>query len=151
MRFVFVLFAAAALCVSAEEKSENMDNEALLKWIRVVDEKLSHVSLEAPLREGFTPDYLANRTVAHVMARQVARFRSTVATAMIESAKDEARVCVPPHFSPDTVSMVKDELNALGFTAFYVVKDADWCIGDGVSIRVPAPSPTPPPAPQTDL
>jgi hypothetical protein len=136
MRQILVLF----LLLSLGAANNNATNEELPRWMRAVEEILASQSIANPLRPEFTPAYLAKRTRAGALKTQVARFRAAAASSMVECLDTKARLCPAPTISEEAVTIVLDELKALGFEAIQVL-NADWCYKRaGVQIEVLAPS-----------
>lgn len=111
-------------CVLAEDSTT--------KWQQAVEEILASVTL-GPLKEDFSPKYLAQRTRSQALRGQTNRFRAKVATALIECIDTKTTVCPGEHVTDHAVESVVEELKQHGFAEVY------WLKNRCVVVHVPAP------------
>ena len=136
MHWILLCAISTTVVVATSENATEMQ-----RWMRAVEEILASHSISVPLRAEFNPDYLAKRTRAAASRAQVARVRAMVATAMVECADTNVKLCAPPHVVDEAIVVVLDELKVLGFEAFQVLH-ANWCpmAKAGILIHVPGPA-----------
>lgn len=112
------------------------EDEQHTKWVRAVEEILSGVML-GPLKEEFTPSYLARRTREASLKAQTNRFRARVATAMAESLEDHVIVCRFDHIGQSAVDAVIAELRNHTFHSHY---ETGLCgARGGIYVALPEP------------
>lgn len=102
-------------------------------WKRAVEEILASLTL-GPLKEDFSPDYLAKRTYSGALRAQTNRFRAHVATAMVQSLGSKITVCPNETIDDKAVEAVIEEVKQRGFDQVY------WLKNRCVVIHLPEPN-----------
>ena len=107
-----ILFLLCGFAFATQEQNHT-------KWMHAVEEILATVTL-GPLKEEFTPSYLAKRTQSGALRMQTNRFRAQVAASMVECTSDRVTVCPYPSTSDPAIEEVQKELETRGFEVYWL-------------------------------
>lgn len=111
------------------------DNEKS-EWQHAVEEILASVRL-GPLKEEFSPSYLAKRKFAASFQLQSMKLRALIAGAMVESLGSDIHLCQPMGMDDRVVREVLNEFRERGFDKISWTKGGLLC--NVIQIEIPHP------------